>query len=171
VKLCLATLCVLAFAGCTALDYPTPIAVMAIGPADITISPPNRITFDDIESVGTRYHPVFGSTESIHHANGPCCRFGGCTGARFPAVIDVGVVFDHIEEYRRLRASGLPTDSADYVLMLSRANDKFAQALGKYLTDSRLYDTVFEKGTIRLAEGTKAKGIPDVTDEVLRLIK
>ena len=158
----------LLLAGCEAFEEPTPVGVMPINWGDITVAPPATIRFDDVEPMGRRFHPVFGTTDLVHSDKTNCCQFARCTGARSPAVVDLDLCFAAILEYRRAKTSGLSPDSADHILLVSRANEKFADALAQVLTDLRIYDTVFIRGMIRRKEGSAAKGIPDLTEEVVR---
>jgi hypothetical protein len=158
-------------AGCALLEDEIPPAVMPVGKQDITVSPPARITFDDMEPVTLRYRPVFGSTDLIHRGDNSCCTFGRCTGARWPAVVDVAAVFAKIPEYERLQKGRYAPEEPDYILLLTSANERFADALGQYLEEAQLYDTVFERGSVRLRADSKAKGIPDVTEEVIKRLR
>ena len=155
--------------GCEAFeDKPAP-QVLGEGPLDITCRPPDRITFDDVDPVGYRFHPIFGNADLIHRSNSSCCAIARCSGARYPAVVDINTCFEAIDDYRRLKSSGLPSDSPDYILLLSRANEKFGNVLAQYLQDANLYDTVFARGTIRLKQPGKA--IPELTSEIVAKLR
>jgi hypothetical protein len=157
--------------GCAAFEEEITPSVLTQGPQDITCSPPERITFDDVMPLGNRFNPIFGNSGLVHRANSGCCAVARCTGARYPAVVDLETCFNEIPEYKRMRVSGLPSDSPDYILLLSRANEIFGNALAQYLQDANLYDTVFARGTLRLREGAKVPGMPDITSELVVRLK
>ncbi|MHC4605718.1 MAG: hypothetical protein ACYTAF_02125 [Planctomycetota bacterium] len=97
--------------------------------------------------------------------------FGLCTGgtvyygslddAKKPAEIVAQKVFDKIPEYREIKNKGLDEDDPEYWSLLSKANDKFYEAV-RTVAQDKGYDVVVEKGSADLK-----KKAPDITQKVI----
>lgn len=87
--------------------------------------------------------------------------YGALEGASKPAVLVAQKVFDQIPEYQEIKRRGLGPGDTDYIVLLTRANEKFYAALRR-VVDTHGYDVVVEKGT-HAFDGAP----PDVTQAVI----
>lgn len=87
--------------------------------------------------------------------------YGELEGASKPAVLVAQKVFDQIPEYQEIKRRGLGPGDTDYIVLLTRANEKFYAAVRK-VVDAHGYDVVLEKGT-----HVFDRAPPDVTQAVI----
>ncbi len=150
-------------------DAAAPEPVQRFADRLATVSPPERVGFDDVEPVTGRFSPISGDADLLHRESSGCCRVARCTGARSPAVVDLAVLSQAIDEFRRARRQD--PGGAAYQLLVTRGNERFTAVLGTVLKEYPIYDVVLAKGTVRLSEASRASGIPDLTSAVLRQLK
>ncbi len=91
------------------------------------------------------------------HASGDTCK-----------VTRVGIVrslrvFESIPEYQEIKRRDLDPNSAEYLLYMKRASDKFKDAIARTAANGR-YEIIAEAGAIATKDGP----IVDLTDEILR---
>jgi hypothetical protein len=151
----------------TSADDPAPVDRFADRFA--TVPPPERITFNDIDSSPHALSPLLGRVDFVHREDSSCCTGGRCRGARSPAVVDLDKVKAANPDYRRARS--LDTSDAAYHILMQRALTRFDAALREAMDRSGSYDTIFAKGSVRLSDASRASGIPDLTPAVLRALR
>jgi len=141
------------------------------------VEPPATITFDDVEF--TRLNPTVysGTLKYVHTSSCDCLatekeeRWLHREEVRSPCVIECHEVFAEIPAYRQIRQRSLGEGDADYWLLLSQANMVFRAAVAATIRELKLYDVVLGHGSLRLRDGSKARGIPDITHEVIKRLK
>ncbi len=135
-----------------------------------TVNPPERVGFDDIEPVtGGRLNPISGRADLLHRESSKCCHTARCSGARSPAIVDLGIITQAIDEFRRARRED--PNGAAYQILVTRGNERFTAVLRTVLNEYPIYDVVFAKGTVRLSEMSRASGIPDLTSAILQQLR
>jgi hypothetical protein len=91
-----------------------------------------------------------------------CCRQAHPTA---PAVIDVQAALRSTPEAREFRARGYAADSAEYHLLLHRANERLQDAVRR-VASRHGYDLVMERGSVVLRPEASDVAVADITDEV-----
>lgn len=72
-------------------------------------------------------------------------------------------VFEAIPEYREIRRRDLDPNSAEYLLYMKKASDRFKEAVSRTVSRGG-YDLIAEKGAITCTGAAP----PDITEEVIR---
>jgi hypothetical protein len=103
-----------------------------------------------------------GVAEFPHNPNPGCCRGNHPTS---PCVIDVQAALKHTPEAREFRARGFSQDSAEYHLLLHRANERLRQAIRR-VSARHGYDLVMERGSVVLRPDASDVAVADITLEV-----
>ncbi|MSR75460.1 MAG: hypothetical protein EXS14_08335 [Planctomycetes bacterium] len=80
-----------------------------------------------------------------------------------PGIISSRRVFDATPEYADIRRRALDQNSAEYLLLLKKASDRFQIAVTRCV-DRGSYDLIAEQGAVSVESGE----IPDITDEVIK---
>jgi hypothetical protein len=73
-------------------------------------------------------------------------------------------VFEAIPEYKEIKKRDLDPDSAEYLLYMKKASDRFKNAVSRTVTRGS-YDLIAEKGAVSVKE---KKNLTDITAEVIR---
>lgn len=94
--------------------------------------------------------------------NPGCCRQAHPTA---PCVIDIQAALKSMPEAREFRARGYGRDSAEYHLLLHRANERLQQAV-RSVAARHGYDLVMERGSVVLRPEASDVAVADITDEV-----
>ena len=103
-----------------------------------------------------------GVAEFPHNPNPGCCRGDHPTS---PCVIDVQTALKSTPEAREFRARGFAQDSAEYHLLLHRANERLRQAIRR-VSARHGYDLVMERGSVVLRPEASDVAVADITEEV-----
>lgn len=80
-----------------------------------------------------------------------------------PGVISSRRVFDATPEYADIKRRALDQNSAEYLLLIKRASDRFQSAVTRCV-DRGSYDLIAESGAVSVETGELA----DITDEVIK---
>ncbi len=91
-----------------------------------------------------------------------CCRQPHPTS---PCVMDVQAALRAMPEAREFRARGYAQDSAEYHLLLHRANERLQLAIRR-VAARHGYDLVMERGSVVLRAEASDVAVADITDEV-----
>jgi hypothetical protein len=138
----------LALAACAA-PTATPAVKPSLPPAtfhQVTILEPARTV------VGLPYQPSAG-----------CCR---AEHPRVPCVLDLRAALKATPEAREFSDSGYGKDSAEYHLLLHRANERLWGVIRRVATRHG-YDAVLERGTVLLKPESTDVAVADMTEEVI----
>jgi hypothetical protein len=100
--------------------------------------------------------------EFPHNPNPGCCRRDHPTS---PCVIDVQSALKSTPEAREFRARGFSQDSAEYHLLLHRANERLRDAIRR-VSARHGYDLVMERGSVVLRPEASDVAVADITEEV-----
>ncbi len=148
----------------TRLDQPC----LPSGPEYIsTASPPATMPLADLEFVVASPTVFYGSL-----IGRPTDAYGrSILAPQSPCVVEPLKVFESIPEYLRIRTSSLDDKDPEYWILLAKANDKFYAAVRKAVREIEVYDIVFRYGHVRPATTSRADGVPDITDEVLKRLE
>lgn len=143
-----------------------------------TVEPPGTVTFDDVEITKVNPPTYFGTLTHVHTSTCDCLatekegRWWRRHEVRSPCVLECLEVFAEIPTYREIMRRGLRRDEdMDYWHLVSQANETFHSAVAATIRELKLYDVVLPYGTLRLREGSAARGIPDITHEVIKRVK
>jgi hypothetical protein len=98
-----------------------------------------------------------------HQAETGCCR---ADHPRVPCVVDVRLALKATPEAREFTSSGYGKESAEYHLLLARANERLWAVL-KRVALRHGYDAVLERGTVLLKPEATDVAVADVTEEVV----
>lgn len=91
-----------------------------------------------------------------------CCRQAHPTS---PCVMDIQAALRSMPEAREFRARGYAQDSAEYHLLLHRANERLQEAIRR-VAARHGYDLVMQRGNIVLRPDASDVAVADITAEV-----
>jgi hypothetical protein len=94
--------------------------------------------------------------------NPGCCRREHPTA---PCVIDVQTALKATPEAREFRARAYAQDSAEYYMLLHRANERLRRAI-RAVASRHGYDLVMERGSVVLRPEASDVAVADITEEV-----
>lgn len=103
-----------------------------------------------------------GVAEFPHNPNPGCCRSPHPTA---PCVIDIQAALKATPEAREFRARGYAQDSAEYHLLLHRANERLRNAI-RQVASRHGYDLVLQRGSVVLRPEASDVAVADITEEV-----
>ncbi len=86
-----------------------------------------------------------------------------------PAITEADDVWAEIPEYKQIVAEELEEDDPNYHILMRKATERFSKALKK-IAERDGYDMIGEKGSIE-SKGDKKKKIPNITKELIKLVK
>ncbi len=98
-----------------------------------------------------------------HNPETGCCR---ADHPRVPCVVDVKAAFKATPEAREFTSSGYGKESAEYHLLLARANERLWSVLRR-VAARHGYDAVLERGSVLLKPEATDVAVADVTEEVV----
>jgi hypothetical protein len=98
-----------------------------------------------------------------HNPETGCCR---SDHPRVPCVVDVKAALQATPEAQEFSSGGYGKDSAEYYLLLSRANERLWSTL-KRVARRHGYDAILERGTVLLKPESTDVAVADVTEEVV----
>ena len=153
------------------------------GPLFVTAPPPAQVRFTEVEFVHPKPRLYYGDmNQAMCGVNCQCDREKSSFSwppeneSKWPCVLEAIRVFREIREYQEIRMWEMKPGDASYHALLARANDRFYKAILSTLKALEMrhgfsYDMVLEKGHMKLKKGSKAKAIPEITNEVLKRIR
>ena len=98
-----------------------------------------------------------------HNPETGCCRLDH---ARVPCVVDVRAALKATPEAREFSSGGYGKESAEYHLLLARANERLWGVL-KRVARRHGYDAILERGSVLLKPEATDVAVADVTEEVV----